>query len=363
MFPNSSWLTVLQATAFILLIFLYKYSTRKLSYWKKMNVSGPKPIPWIGNMWKVISFQSSMGPLLKKLYDSEKGPIMGIFMFDDPVLLVRSIDIAKQILAKDFQFFSDRVAASPKHNQIVANIPFMQKNPEWRTLRMKVMPVFSPSKMKMMFHNIILVAEVMQSFVRKQPGVHEGRKLCYHYSTELVSQCFLGVSAHCFENKKSIIREKSQELFGFTMRNLFSQTAYFFKPNLVELFRLEFFKSSVQEFFTTLFWECVRKTEEGIIISTNFIALLNEIRREDPTFGRYVCVNLNYYPFFHYIIINHSVISQKTLSFHFLYTGLHWSILFLLHLNNCFIFTYIHSLDKIIRNFLFHHSPLFVIIT
>lgn len=292
MWPEISWFTSPFLLVFTICFLLYKYSTRKLSYWTKTGIPGPKPLPLIGNLWKVITFQSSIGPLLKELYDSEEAPVMGIFVFDDPVLLVRSPEIVKQILAKNFQNFQDRLAASPEHNQIFRNLLFMQKNPEWKQLRAKLSPVFTATKIKILFGVVKDVADSLTSYLGEHSGIQDCKQISYDYTTEIVSQSFFGIKANCFGNEHSVVRQKSRELFDNTLRNTFSQTLYFFKPRLAEVFHLNFFSSVVQDFFVQTFWKCVGETEKGNLSSSSFIAFLNEIRKNDPTFGKY---NIFYY--------------------------------------------------------------------
>lgn len=267
---------------------LYKYIVRKLSYWKNLNIPGPKPLPLIGNLWKVATFQRSMGTLLQELYNSDNGPLMGIFVFNDPILLVRSPNIAKHILITDFQFFYDRGGASPQHNEISSNLPFMKKNPEWRSVRTKITPAFSSAKQKIYFDIIKNVSENMKLFLGKHPGAYDAKTLCFDYAIEVAYASFLGIEVNCFESRKSILREKALEMWSFTLRNVFSQTAYFFKPFLVDLFRLNFFSHSVETFFVNIFWDSIKNIEEGKISSNVFLDMLNQKRKEDPIFGKYI---------------------------------------------------------------------------
>lgn len=294
MLANTSWYTNLLLISLTSLIFIYICITKKLSYWRNKNIPGPKPFPVVGNLWKVVSLQKAIGQLLKEFYDSGDGPLMGIFAFDEPILLIRSLDIVKQICLSDFQIFNDRVTALPKHDDVVSNFLLMQKNPEWKTNRTKITPVFSSAKLKIMFDVIKGIENNLVSFVKEHPGVHDGKKLCHEYTTEVLSRCFFGIHANCFGNQKSLIQQKSDEMFESTLRNTFCQSIYFFKPYLVELLHLNFFSSTVQNFFVNLFWECMRKIEDGQISSTNFISLLKEVQKRNPSFGKNFLIIVDY---------------------------------------------------------------------
>ncbi|CAB3233377.1 unnamed protein product [Arctia plantaginis] len=88
---------------------LYYYFTRTLNYWQHKNVKGPKPIPLFGN-FKDVALRRKAKFLhyneIYKQYPEEK--VVGVYQMTSPGLLIRDLDIVKQILIKDFELFPDR---------------------------------------------------------------------------------------------------------------------------------------------------------------------------------------------------------------------------------------------------------------
>jgi hypothetical protein len=77
---------------------------------------------------------------------------VGIFSFDKPSLLVRDLELVKNILVKDFQTFTDRIfSVEERFDPLFANIISIINGQLWRHLRTNLTPVFTSRKMKMMF--------------------------------------------------------------------------------------------------------------------------------------------------------------------------------------------------------------------
>uniref|UniRef100_T1GZC1 Cytochrome P450 n=1 Tax=Megaselia scalaris TaxID=36166 RepID=T1GZC1_MEGSC len=71
-------------------------------------------------------------------------PFVGIHVFFRHGILVRDPELIKQVMVKDFNKFSNRSSGADIHNDTLASANiFFAKNPEWRTIRQKLTPVFT----------------------------------------------------------------------------------------------------------------------------------------------------------------------------------------------------------------------------
>jgi len=94
-------------TAVILI--LYYYLTSTFDFWKSRGIPGPRPILGFGNFKDVILTNISLGDYLTKVYNAYKDePLIGIFDRKTPILIVKDLDLIKDILIKDFAKFADR---------------------------------------------------------------------------------------------------------------------------------------------------------------------------------------------------------------------------------------------------------------
>jgi cytochrome P450 len=78
---------------------------------------------------------------------------VGIFSFDKPSLLIRDLELVKNILVKDFQNFMDRtLSLDDKFDPLLGKSLTVLKGQLWRHLRTNLTPVFTSRKMKKMFY-------------------------------------------------------------------------------------------------------------------------------------------------------------------------------------------------------------------
>ncbi|KAJ8718389.1 hypothetical protein PYW08_002626 [Mythimna loreyi] len=137
-------------TFITIVCFLYYFFTRNFNYWKARNVKGPTPIPFFGNFIDVFFRRKHVGMLFSELYNQypdEK--VVGLYRMTSPTLLIRDLDIVKQVLIKDFDSFPDRGLYYSK-KQLGDNL-FHADVTVMKILRKHLTSVFTPSKFKANF--------------------------------------------------------------------------------------------------------------------------------------------------------------------------------------------------------------------
>jgi len=145
------FLAVLLSAIFIA---LYLYFSRNFKFWHKLGIPYVKPTPFVGN-FKECAFQKvNIGKHLQQIYEQHSDkPYIGIFSFDKPFLLVRDLELVKNILVKDFQNFIDHVfSLDEKLDPLGYKGLFSMKGQRWRHWRTNLSPAFTSGKMKMMFY-------------------------------------------------------------------------------------------------------------------------------------------------------------------------------------------------------------------
>jgi cytochrome P450 family 6 len=154
-------LVILQSITFYLifvisaiLIGLYFYFTRNFKFWQKLGIPYVKPTPFVGSLKECVLLKNTIGEQLHRIYNEHSDkPYVGIFSFDKPSLLLRDLDLVKNILVKDFQNFTDRTfSIDEKFDPLMGNVLSILNGQLWRRLRTNLTPVFTSRKMKMMFY-------------------------------------------------------------------------------------------------------------------------------------------------------------------------------------------------------------------
>ena len=154
MLTFESLILILVVSVSAIFIALYLYFTRNFKFWQKLGIPYVKPTPFLGNL-KECAFQKvNIGEILQQIYEQHRDkPYVGIFSFDKPILLIRDLELVKNILVKDFQYFIDRnISFGEKLDPLFSSTLFVTKGQLWRHWRTKLTPVFTSGKMKKMFY-------------------------------------------------------------------------------------------------------------------------------------------------------------------------------------------------------------------
>jgi cytochrome P450 family 6 len=133
---------------------LYFYFTWNFKFWQKLGIPYAKPTPFVGNLKECVLLKTTIGENLQRIYNEHSDkPYVGIFSFNKPSLLICDHELVKNILVKDFHNFMDRTfAVGDKYDPLFGRNLSVLKGQLWRHLRIKLTPVFTSHKMKMMFH-------------------------------------------------------------------------------------------------------------------------------------------------------------------------------------------------------------------
>lgn len=108
------------------------------NYWKRRGIPSVPNHWFFGNAKEAILLQKSPAAVFGELYrqGTDKDDVLGIYFLYKPFLMLRNPELIKQILIKDFQYFSDRYFnAKSFHDKIGSSNLFSIGNPEWKYLR------------------------------------------------------------------------------------------------------------------------------------------------------------------------------------------------------------------------------------
>jgi cytochrome P450 family 6 len=113
-----------------------------------------KPTPFVGSLKDCVLLKTTIGEELQRIYNEQRDkPYVGIFSFDKPSLLIRDLELVKNILMKDFQTFMDRTFSfEDKIDPLFGKNLSVLKSQLWRHLRTNLTPAFTSRKMKMIFY-------------------------------------------------------------------------------------------------------------------------------------------------------------------------------------------------------------------
>lgn len=155
---------IISITVFVV---FYLLMMRHFEYWTRKGVVQIKPVPIFGNFAKCFFMKISPGYWFKEFYERSKNlPYMGVYILNQPGLMLRDPNIIKQILLKDFNNFADKFMESGKNDHLGNANLFIVKNPQWKILRTKISPVFTSGKLRQMFELMTNVGNNLDTYMK-----------------------------------------------------------------------------------------------------------------------------------------------------------------------------------------------------
>ncbi|XP_031632668.1 probable cytochrome P450 6a13 [Contarinia nasturtii] len=186
----------------ILITSFYIWLKWNYSYWKRLQVLGPKPTLLVGNVGPTFTFSEHWGILVDKWYrDYSNEPYVGYYKLWNPAILARDADLVKDVMITNFNIFRENgVKASKKYDPLLAANPFFALDEEWKTLRKQLTPSFSPSKLKTISPMMTGVGDEFIKFIKSYTSDHdfEAKHLSMRFITQNVMKCAFSIDADSF---------------------------------------------------------------------------------------------------------------------------------------------------------------------
>ncbi|XP_021930152.1 cytochrome P450 6j1-like [Zootermopsis nevadensis] len=266
-------------------IVLYLYFTRNFNFWKELGVPYVKPVPFVGNLKELVFLKIGIGPYLENLYKDHKDkPYVGIFAFDQPSLVIRDLEIVKNILVKDAQNFIDRKTAfNERLDPFFGKTMFTLKGQRWRHIRVNLTPVFTSGKMKMMFYLVKNCAKELAQYLDRETAegpVVEVKEAMGRFTTDVITSCAFGIDSNSLKNPEAEFRRYLRNIFGPSVRQEIVSLMAFFAPHFQNFIRLKFLDDNTSNFIRRTVWRTVEYREKNEISRKDFLNCMIELRNK-----------------------------------------------------------------------------------
>lgn len=253
------------------------YVKSKYSYWKKKKIPNVKPRFPEGNVAGFFS-KTHTAVLFSGYYQKYKNktPLVGIYMFLRPAVIICDIELVKTILIKDFHYFMDRgIFYNEKDDPLSAHLFSIDGGSKWKQLRSKLTPTFTSGKMKMMFPTIVGVANHMRDYLNDSKIKElEMQDLLVRFTTDVIGTCAFGLDCNSIDDPETQFRVMGRKIFS---NSKFRSFQNLFKFSFIELSRklhLKTLRTDVSNFFYKVVEDTVQYREEKKIERNDFMNLL-----------------------------------------------------------------------------------------
>ncbi|XP_037040468.1 probable cytochrome P450 9f2 [Bradysia coprophila] len=198
------------ALALLFLWLFYKWSVNNLEYFKKIGVPYEKPLPLFGNALGLLLKKQSFIDLTRNSYYKFKNSsrIFGFFNFRQINYFITDPELIKRITIKDFEHFTNKDSPMAHADKVFSRIlPFL-RDKEWTDMRSTLSPIFTSSKMKMMYG---LLSDQARDFVnffeeKSQRGETlemDAKNIFARFTANGIATSALGFEADCVRNVDS----------------------------------------------------------------------------------------------------------------------------------------------------------------
>ncbi|GAB0087593.1 Cytochrome P450 [Sergentomyia squamirostris] len=274
--------TIFLLATITLLLVGYFYVKKKYSYWEERGVPYLKPTFPLGNLWGA-GYSKHTSELIVEYYRKMKGqcPIGGIYFLTQPMATILDLDLLKNILVKDFQYFHDRGMYVNERDDPLSGHLFALSGQKWKLMRAKLTPTFTSGKMKMMHSTIVAVAEEFQNFLEPYANseeVIEFKNILARFTTDVIGSCAFGIECNTLKNPKSDflrVGSKISDLSGFRFIKIMFIMVF---PNLAKNLRMCITPKEVDTFFINLLRETIQNREENNVKRNDFLSLLIQLK-------------------------------------------------------------------------------------
>lgn len=191
---------IFEIVLFVGSIILYRIYTEL----EKRKASGIKYLPYqfpFGHLQKVIFREKSFGLAMNDFYSGTKERVLGIYLIFKQAILVCDPEIVKMIQTTHIEHFSDRgICPDKKKDPLAANL-FSIEYDEWKPLRAKLTPAFSPAKMKKMMRQIQDISLNYQHLINESFGdeIVKNVQIKDHstrYATDIIASTIFGIEVN-----------------------------------------------------------------------------------------------------------------------------------------------------------------------
>lgn len=191
------------------------YIQSSYSFFKKLNIPGPTPVPFFGNFLDVI--ETRRLSLTIKKWTETYGRIFGYFEGHTPILVVSDPDILQDVFIKSFSnFHSRRTFPLSDQNAKRVNM-FFATGYRWKRQRFMINPTFSSAKLKQMTPVLYRTLNVFMQKISEESKKNEPFDIYAYYkrfTMDTIWSCAFSIDTDMQNNDHDPYLIYSQQLFG-----------------------------------------------------------------------------------------------------------------------------------------------------
>lgn len=277
----------------IILITLIFWIRKRQNYFKDRNLPFVKGNPILGSfsdsILRKIGFYENVMQIYHKPEVKNK-PFFGIFLLQEPALVIVEPELIKRILVKEFSSFTNHYAHSSDNDPIGNNMPFSLKDALWKKMRMKLSPFFTSGKLKNIFYILDqksndLVHSIKKSLIDGRVEL-DPREIAALYTTDVIASTVFGVEANSLENPNGEFRQIGRAVFELDFWRGLGMFFFFYIPKMTKMVNFKFMTESGNKFVIDTVTHVMEERKKSGNKRNDLIDTLIELEKTDPDLPR-----------------------------------------------------------------------------
>ncbi|KAL9703497.1 hypothetical protein quinque_007015 [Culex quinquefasciatus] len=276
-----------------LIFLLYSYIAQKYDFFEERNIPFIKPVFLLGNTAPVLLKRQDLLQNVKEMYNAfPSSKVVGLFDFIKPVLMIRDLDMLKQIGVKDFDHFSDHTPIFTRADvedvggdSLFGNSLFALRGQKWRDMRSTLSPAFTGSKMRHMFELVSQSAQSTVEFFRAEAKA--GRTLEYEmkdvfsrFSNDVIASVAFGIEVDSFRERENSFYVKGKAMLNFqNVKTIVKMLLLRTIPNLMIRLKVDIQSKESTEYFKSMITDNMRQRDVHNIVRNDMIHMLMQVRK------------------------------------------------------------------------------------
>nr|WCC58077.1 cytochrome P450 [Pharsalia antennata] len=265
-----------------LLAVVFVWFKWRYQYWKRKNVPYIEPTIPFGNLGNRLTDATS--DKLVEIYKTAKDrgwKYCGLYIFLTPILLIVDLDLMKNVLTKDFQYFTDRGIYTNEEVDTVGCNLFALNGSKWRKLRTKLSPAFTPGKLKIMTQTIVDCGLVLEKYLEENVNPVEPvdiKEVFSNFTIDMIGSCGLGLDCNSFEEPDSLFKRVGKDVCHVSTLRLILMSFAQDYPRLARTLRIPQIPKETRDYFTRIVQDTVSYREKNNVVRNDFLQLLMDMR-------------------------------------------------------------------------------------
>jgi len=219
---------------------------------------------------------------MEKEFSNDK--IVGYFLFGKPIFLIFDLDVAKEVLVKSFDHFTDLPSVKTE-DEIQKKFLLNLKGDDWKQMRSLMSRVFTSGKLKLMYPHIANIGVNFEAHIQQASEKAEQlemKDVGSMMTLDAIATSVFGIEVNSFEEPENTFRTQAAKLMDVSVGRILIIVLFPFIRKFVDISLLD---AKALKFFTKIIQSTYEERQQSGVRRNDLIDLIIEEMKNPDTTG------------------------------------------------------------------------------